>query len=146
MTTPYDQLVLTVANSYNLPFDLLQGQMLVESSGDPFAFRYEHDFFVTYIRGNAHAAGARFGPLAACSFGLLQILLETACELGFADRPERLFEPQVGLAFGAKYVRQCIDRSNGDLRLGLARYNGSGAAALAYADRVFVRAGRGLNT
>lgn len=130
-------LVVQVASMYGLRTDLLAAQIMAESSGDPFAFRYEHEFFERYIKDHASAQGYRFGPLAACSFGLLQILLETALELGFDDRPERLFDPRTGLSWGAKYLQRCLEATGNDYRKGLARYNGAGARADAYALNVF---------
>ena len=130
-------LVVRVANQFNLRSDLLAAQILVESSGDPYAFRFESEYFDRYIRDHASAKGYAFGPLAACSFGLLQILLETAIEHGFTDRPEQLFDPRVGLTFGAKYLSHCLNASAGNYHLALARYNGAGTRASAYADKVF---------
>ena len=127
---------MRVATQYNLRNDLLAAQIQVESGGDPFAFRYEHAFFERYIKDHASAQGYRFGPLAACSFGLLQILLETALELGFADRPETLFDQRVGLSWGAQYLQKCLLGAGGDYRVALERYNGAGQAATAYADKV----------
>lgn len=144
-STPYDPLIQQVANNYRWPFDLLQAQVLVESSGDPNAFRYEPAFFEHYILGKdpATVPGVKFGPLAACSFGLLQILLETALELGFTDRPEMLFVPRIGLAWGTQYLTRCLARVGGeDYHQALQRYNGAGTAALAYADKVYSLAGR----
>lgn len=138
----HDTLILRVADTYNLDYDLLRAQVDVESAGDAWAFRYEPAFFERYIRNRPTVAGARYGPLAACSFGLMQIVLETAIELGFDESPERLFDPRVGLAFGAKYLQKCIARADGSYRIGLEHYNGAGHAARLYALRVMERAGR----
>lgn len=124
--TAYTDLIQRVANSYALPADVLEGQVLSESRGDPFALRYEPAYFDRYVRGRspeivkAHA----YGPLAACSFGLLQIMLETAYEIGFDGRPEQLFDPMVGLAWGAKYLKSLLDWADDDLMQALAAYNG----------------------
>jgi len=134
---PSDPLVVQVATQYGLRTDLLAAQIQAESSGDPFAFRYEHGFFERYVRDRNAAMGARFGPLAACSYGLLQIMLETSLELGFDGRPEELFVPRVGLSWGAKYLQRCLTLTGGDYRRALARYNGAGQMAEAYAARVF---------
>ena len=127
--TAYTADIQAVANLYMLPFDLLEAQVMVESSGLPDEFRFEYDFYRTYIQQNPHASAAAYGPLAACSFGLLQILLETAMENGFTDRPELLFIPRVGLNWGAKYLRSLLDWSGGDYPRALAAYNGGKAAA-----------------
>lgn len=131
-----------VANHLALPIDVLSAQVQVESGGDPYAFRYEPAFFDRYIRHHETAAAFKYGPLAACSYGLLQILLETAMELGFADAPERLFVPRVGVLWGARYLRRCVDRAGGDVFLGLQAYNGTGDAARDYAQKVWGLAGR----
>ena len=141
-TSPHDALIQTVANSYSLPYDLLRVQVFVESSFDPFALRYERDFFTRYIKDKPDAKAYRFGPLAACSFGLLQILLETAMEIGYDDRPERLFDARIGLSWGAKYLQSRFVKVGGDYHRALVAYNGSGPAAVAYADRIYDLAGR----
>ena len=142
MTTPYDALIHQVANQFGLPFDVLQSQVIQESSGDPFAFGFEHGFFTTYIKGNPHAKAAQYGPLAACSCGLLQILVETAVEHGFTGRPEDLFDPLTGLTWGATYLADCLTKASGNLHEGLRRYNGTGTAADNYANAILHRAGR----
>lgn len=133
-------LVVQVASLYGLRTDLLAAQIVAESAGDPFAFRHEPAFFDHYIRNKPKVAGYRFGPLAACSYGLLQVLLETAVEMGFDDRPERLFDERVGLTWGAKYLKRCMDATGGDMFRALQRYNGQGKAAHDYAVKVFTLA------
>lgn len=139
-------LVDQIARVYRLPTYLLAAQIQVESGGDPNAFRYEPAYFEKYIF-ERDVKGARYGPLAACSYGLLQILLETALEIGFTDKPEMLFVPRIGLSWGAKYLRLLWDNVGGQpetYRKALVRYNGRGAAAEAYADRVYAVADRQL--
>ena len=135
-------MIQQVGTAYGLPFDLLNAQVTVESDGDPNAFRYEPAFFTRYIHGNVKALAGRFGPLAACSYGMLQIMLETAYEIGFDGRPEDLFVDRIGLTWGAKKLRALLDANAGDYKIALARYNGAGTAAAAYADRVWRLAGR----
>lgn len=144
---PFADLLHQTSNVYQLPYDLLVAQVQIESAFDPNAFRYEPAYFDHYIRGKSadQVRGAPYGPLAACSYGLLQILLETALEIGYTDRPERLFDPRVGLAWGAKYLSRLWDglgRAEGSYRVALARYNGRGPAADAYAQKVYQAAGR----
>ncbi len=140
MTNPYTRsspLVVQIANAYGLRADLLAAQIEAESGGDAWAFRHEPAYFDHYIRHKPAALGYRFGPLAACSYGLLQVLLETALEYGFTDRPEQLFVPRVGLTFGAKYLQHCLMITGNDYRQALAKFNGSGSRADAYSTRVF---------
>lgn len=141
--TPHTVVLQQVANVYDLPFALLEAQVIAESSGDANAFRYEHEFFERYVVAKSAVAGAQYGPLAACSYGLLQIILTVAMELGFDGRPEQLFTPQVGAAWGAKKMQALLAASNGDYDQALARYNGGAGGNLtrpfrnqAYVDRV----------
>ena len=136
-----DDLIRQVATAYTLPFELLKAQVQVESNGDPNAFRFEPAFFTRYVLNNPASKAARFGPLAACSYGVLQVMLETAYELGFDGRPEDLFVDRIGLTWGAKKMRALLDANGDNYPVALQRYNGTGAAAEAYAARVYQEAG-----
>lgn len=152
-----DALIREVSNAYGLPFDLLRAQVMQESGGDPFAFRYEPAYFRRYVFDdpmtlkNEHpdALAQKYGPLAACSFGLLQIMYETAVEIGFGGRPEELFVPRVGLSFGAKQMARLLAWAGGDYYRALAAYNGGQGGNVkppyrnaSYADAVYEKAGR----
>jgi hypothetical protein len=115
--------IARVASAYGLDAELLTAQVWVESSGRADAFRFESAYYDRYIRDNPDAKAMKFGPLAACSFGPLQILLETACELGFVGQPWDLFGP-VGLEWGAKYLRTLLEWSGGNIDAALAAFNG----------------------
>jgi hypothetical protein len=145
--------VTASAAKYALSAELLAAQVLVESSGDPYAFRFEPKFFRTYVLGNVHAKAARFGPLAACSFGPLQIMLETAYELGFTGFPEELFNPAIGMDWGAKYLATLLAWAQGDYTKAWCAFNGGKGAALTlpyanqiYADKILAMKGRPLLT
>jgi soluble lytic murein transglycosylase-like protein len=152
-----DGLIRQVANAYGLPFDVLRAQVQVESGGDPFAFRYEPKYFDRYIKDNPgtpqnehpDALAQKYGPLAACSYGLLQIMYETAVEIGFDGRPEDLFQDRVGLAWAAKYLRSLLDWAHGDIEQALSAFNGGKGGNSArpfrnadYAAKVLKAAGR----
>ena len=119
---PYEDLIVSTAIQYNLDPDLLSAQVQVESSRDTFAFRYESAFYGTYLK-HGNPLSIIYGPLGACSFGLMQIILEVAMELGFADRPEKLFIPQIGLEWGAKKMQALLKWSNNDYNRALSAYN-----------------------
>lgn len=145
--------VIVAATKYALSPELLAAQVLVESAGDPNAFRYEPAFFKTYIKGNRNAKAARFGPLAACSYGPLQIMLETACEFGFAGRPEDLFVPEIALEYSAKYLSSLLLWAAGDYTRAWCAYNGGKGAVRTlpypnqvYADKVLSMKGKPLIT
>lgn len=143
--------VVAAAGKYGLDPVLLAAQVLVESSGDPNAFRYEPAFFAKYIKGNANAKAARFGPLAACSYGPLQIMLEVACELGFDGYPEELFNPQTGVEWGARYLASLLKWAEGDYTRAWCAFNGGKGSAMkppypnqVYADKVLAMKGKPL--
>lgn len=158
--TRYTTVINQVAEACPLPADLLESQVVQESSGDPYAFRYEPAYFKRYILDdpttpeNEHpqAVAQHYGPLAACSYGLLRILLETAEELGFSGHPEELFNPKTGLWWGAKKMRALWDWAGGtpsDYPQALAAYNGGPGIThggppypnQAYVDHIYSRAG-----
>lgn len=130
--TQYTTVIQQAASAFSLPFPLLEAQVVQESSGKADAFRYEPAFYAHYIRGSAAAKAGAFGPLAACSYGLMQVMLETAYEEGFTGRPEELFGPSAGMEWGARKMRALWNAAGGrdsDYRTALAAYNG-GAALL----------------
>lgn len=118
----YRALIESVAAQRQLDPDLLESQVLVESSDDPWAFRFEPAFYDRYLRGKP--AGAVWGPLGACSYGLLQILGTVAQELGFSGPPTDLFIPAYNLHWGALKLARLRDQCNGDIHSALAAYNG----------------------
>lgn len=136
-------LILDVAGHFRLRADVVRAMVLQESSGDEFAFRFEKAYYDKYLRGMLLA----YGPLAACSYGLLQIMLQTATEHGFEDRPETLFLPKVGLTWGAIYLRWLLDRYSENYEMAIAAYNGGPGAVMhgkpyrtqAYVDAVMAK-------
>jgi soluble lytic murein transglycosylase-like protein len=73
------------------------------------------------LRAVAHAESG-FQPCAMSpkgAQGLMQIMPATARDLGLVDP----WDPQQSLAAGAKYLRQLLDRYDGDVRLALGAYN-----------------------
>ena len=122
-----DLLVQQYASAYGLPASLLKAQVMVESSGNPNTLRYEPAFFETYIKGNPNAKAWAYGPFAACSVGLLQIMVEVAVEMGYGGRPEGLFNSSTGLLWGCKKMQSLVHAAGGVYRTALAAYNGGPA-------------------
>jgi soluble lytic murein transglycosylase-like protein len=96
----YDSLVIEHATRQALRPELVRAVIQVESGFDPRA---------------RSAKGA---------MGLMQLMPATAIELGVRDA----YDPAENIRGGTRYLRQLLDRYDGDERLALAAYNaGSGA-------------------
>lgn len=54
--------------------------------------------------------------------GLMQVMPATARSLGVRDR-RKLFQPEIGIQAGVKFMRQRLGEFNGDVELTLASYN-----------------------
>ena len=126
--TAYTTLIESLAHNFNWDPDLLESQVMEESSGDPKAIRYEDGYYRDYIKGNAVAKGYKYGRFAAISVGLLQILFETALELGFTGVIYELCDPATGLYWGLTYLtslRTAYGTADGaETRIAIGAYNG----------------------
>lgn len=105
---PLDEEVFKAAATWKLPPDLIRAVIWVESRGDPKAQRYE-------------------SHLDDSSYGLMQILLCTAKEMGFTGQADELFQPAVNIHYGCKYLTKQLRRYDGDMASAIAAYNAGGA-------------------
>jgi soluble lytic murein transglycosylase-like protein len=99
-----------------------------ESGWDPWAVRFEPAFYTRYIlpMKNIRATEAY---TRAMSFGLMQIMGQTARELGYADTfLTGLCHPPVALDYGCKKLTKCLTAAAGDVEKALLRYNGGSNA------------------
>ncbi len=123
-------LVERIATQYALPENLILAMVQVESRGNPWAMRYEPAFLVRYV----HPMPQRFGPISvetersarATSWGLLQIMGETARSLGYKETYlSALCDPQTGLEWGCKYLAAQWAKYYGSMGLDavIAAYN-----------------------
>ncbi len=90
-----DHSIGRAADKYRLPGRLIESVIQAESGFRPAA---------------VSPAGAQ---------GLMQLMPATARELGVVDP----FDPAQNIDGGARYIRQMLDRFDGDLKLALAAYN-----------------------
>lgn len=88
----------------------------VESGGNPWAARHEPAFFRNYVENARIKAVSPCSidtekRLRATSFGLMQVMGQTARELGF-DKPflTALCDPATGLEYGCRYLKKQVDR------------------------------------
>lgn len=114
--------IIAAASTYRLDPLLVEAIVWQESSDRPDTLRYEPAFYTTYIRGNPKAKGYAFRNFAACSLGLMQILLETALEEGFTGAPEDLYQGPVGLDAGCKHFANLMTWAAGDHAQALGAY------------------------
>lgn len=91
----FDPIVQEAARKYGVEPPLIMAVIQAESAGDPLA---------------VSQAGAQ---------GLMQLMPETAAEMGVSNS----FDPAQNIMAGTRYLRQLLDRYQGDTRLALAAYN-----------------------
>lgn len=158
MIPHYRREVEAAAASHGIDPDVLEALVEQESGGWASAFRHEPAFWKRYLQGNP--AYAKRNPReVSSSYGLCQVMYPTAVEHGFTGKPWELFDPVVGLEWGARVLERLIawadglytgveaERSAEVLRSALAAYNGGrgGNAPTgplrnrAYADQVLAR-------
>lgn len=110
--------IVAVAASHQLPQVVTRAMVLVESSGIASSTRFEPAFYRNYIMGmDAEKLVIPPGVTLyeekigrATSWGLLQIMGQTARERGFKGKFKELLTPEVGLEWGCRYLRWLADR------------------------------------
>lgn len=121
--TEYRTEIERAAKDWRVDPDLLEAVVMIESSGNPHAVRYEPAFFDRYIRGKAE--WAKWQPRrVASSYGLAQLMFPTAREIGFRGEPEELFVPSVNLYYAGKLLSRLLHWAKGNEAMALAGYNG----------------------
>ncbi len=91
----YDDITREASRKYNIPEELIKAVITVESAGKPDA---------------KSSAGAK---------GLMQLMDGTAKDLGVGNS----YDPYQNIMGGAKYLRQMLDKFQGDVNVALAAYN-----------------------
>ncbi len=134
--TCYRREIDAAAKAHGLDPDLVESLVLVESSGYASAFRYESAFFQKYQAPKTEWAFALQNPLRyGSSYGLLQIMVAVAREVGFQqyEEPEHLFIPRIGLEMGCRKFAELVAWAQRtgptmseeiQLRAAIAAYNG----------------------
>ena len=139
-----------VALRHRLTPELVCAVVEQESSWRPWAIRYEPKFFDRYILPQVQASAKQKGGLRdvteararAFSWGLMQVMGQTAREHGFKGPLPRLCEPITGLDVGCRVFAAKLaaaKRSGGVHTVKKALLLWNGGARKEYADEVLER-------
>ena len=110
LSTPQSRLLFVIphAQKYGLEPEIVAAVCEQESSWNPWAARYEPLFYVKYV-APMNLPGTE-SQMRATSFGLMQIMGETAREFGFGGGYlTELCDPDTGVNFGCKKLQKCFD-------------------------------------
>ena len=134
------------ATQHGLDADLVCAVIEQESSWRTYEIRYEQDFFDRYCfplfknpEISVTEARAR-----AFSWGLMQVMGQTAREFGYAGPLPSLCVPQRGIEIGCKVLAHKIAVNEGNVRYALTAWNGG--ANLKYADEVLAKLAKYRNS
>lgn len=129
-----------IAAKHSLDPILVCAQVEQESAWNTFAIRYEPGFLSKYV-AKFYTAGkltATETYSRAFSWGLMQIMGQTAREFGFSGISlAELCDPETGVEFGCRKLESCMFRAKGDVNAALLAYNGGSNAQ--YASEVLAR-------
>ena len=107
--TPSQELLDAVArkaDKYGLDYARLCAQVETESSWNPKATRFEPAFLKRYVEPLGFPV--QEAQDRATSWGLLQVMGQVAREFGFKGAFEDLLDPETGLEWGCRKLKQCI--------------------------------------
>jgi soluble lytic murein transglycosylase-like protein len=108
-----------------------------ESGGDPWAIRFEHDFFIGYVLPvkMKNEISSTEAYARAFSWGVMQVMGQTAREAGFGFDDSNptikmslaaLCDPANGIEVGCTILARKIAAADRDIQKGLEFWNGGG--------------------
>lgn len=131
--------VLYYSRFYNVNPSLIAAVIWQESRCDPNAIRYEDRFYEKYLRKKAYAELGGFLPnprkvsadtekrMRAVSWGLMQLIGQTARELGFEGTfLTGLLDVETNIKLGVGFLAKLLAQNEGDAHKALLRFNGGG--------------------
>jgi soluble lytic murein transglycosylase-like protein len=121
--TDYRREIIQAAREHGLDPDMVEAVVVVESSGRTDAFRFEPAFYDKYLKNHPDYQG-EIPRRVSSSYGLCQVMLPVARELGLKREPEYLFVPTVNLHFGCLYLAKLLKWAGGNIPKALEAYNG----------------------
>jgi hypothetical protein len=113
---------IVVSTTFHLPPGLLSALCFTESSHEA----------TTIVLNDGHSH----------SYGICQIKLETARDMGYEGTAAELMQPKTNIYYAAKYLANRVKAHSGDLTRGVCAYNtGSchspSSSGISYVRRVF---------
>ena len=132
----YDEIILKNAVDFHIDERLIRAIIRKESDGNPWAIRPEKSFWKRYLVGikalfyrtpEKDEKWLTYPDLVSASYGLMQVMLTTAMEMGFKfDYPTELLEPNLNIKYGCTYLKKMYNRY-GDWKCAIAAYNAGSA-------------------
>jgi soluble lytic murein transglycosylase-like protein len=124
-----------------------------ETHWNPWLTRYESVYHNSQV---VLGEAAKFAPRApytvsiateticrCLSWGLMQVMGQTAREIGYRAPLAQLCDPAAGLEWGCQKLGRCLVMKHGDVRAAVALYNGARDPSLSrYDDEVLARMGK----
>ena len=129
------QLAAAAAKTHGLDPVLVCAVCEQESGWEPWSIRFEPAFKTRYVDPLGLTDTESFAR--SFSWGLMQLMGQVARELGFQGHLASLCDPATGLEWGCKLLINKLKDVNGDVHMGLQRWNGGGNPN--YADQVIAR-------
>lgn len=136
------ELAREAASRHGLDADLVCAVIEQESSWKMYAIRYEPEFFERYclpLSRNPEITPTE-ARARAFSWGLMQVMGQTAREFGYAEPLPALCDPVKGIEIGCKVLAHKIAVNGGNMKDALNAWNGG--ANPKYAEEVLMKSER----
>lgn len=104
MSSQYDGLIVAVAGKHGVDPYLVKAIIAAESNFNAKAYRSEP-------------------RIEDASYGLMQVLAGTAKWMGYTGPEQGLYDPEINVEVGTKFLRYLLDHFNGDMLKAISGYN-----------------------
>ena len=128
----YDEIIKKWSKIYGIDEKLIRAIIQTESSWKVYAFRREPKFWNRYwvniknlfaVTPEKDEQWLSSPDIVSSSYGLMQLMLTTAMELGFRyEYPFELFDPATNIKWGCALLKKLYDRY-GDWQDAVSAYN-----------------------
>jgi soluble lytic murein transglycosylase-like protein len=128
----YDEIIKKWSKIYGIDEKLIRAIIQTESSWKIYAFRREPNFWKRYLVNIKNLFKLTLEKdeiwlsspdIVSSSYGLMQLMLTTAMELGFRyEYPFELFDPETNIKWGCTLLKKLYNRY-GDWKDAIAAYN-----------------------